>query len=505
MASDDAYPLTFQNRACPGHGFQSISEEECMNDNWTIMVYISADNLLANFAIESLKQLRDAAGDGIFVVAEFENKQEKDARMYFFDGDPQTRGLSIEESRIKPDELASLETVHNVDMTRPETLTEFVDYACQKSKTEHYCLVLWGHGIELLFDEQRRFGSNKVPVRRHLSIGDLRKALQDTDLIRRQLGDDPKTRVKSHSLDIIGIDACSMSMIELASELQGCADFMIASQEDVPDASFPYKDILLKLQAAGVRNDVMNVCKMIPSLYQKAFEDYIASPGTGVKGITITTLQLEKIPDVMTPLTKLANALLDSSYDDSMREAVLSARKKTKDFVFGLLVDISDFCNCLISELAYANIKNSNLKSALQAASNDMINVLKVGDDWPVMANESTESRCRGLSIYLPYRQEDKTDAVEERFTKGTGREPLKGTGREPLKERTARIRDLEEDFASLTRFKSTRWNEFIKHGWSSILALAEETRNDLDRYYSAQQVAQNLVTAVDGSDKRAA
>ena len=35
--------------------------------NWTIMVYINADNVLANFAIESLKQLRNAAGDLVFV------------------------------------------------------------------------------------------------------------------------------------------------------------------------------------------------------------------------------------------------------------------------------------------------------------------------------------------------------------------------------------------------------------------------------------------------------
>jgi hypothetical protein len=474
-----------------------------MNDNWTMMVYISADNMLANFAIESLKQLRNAAGDGIFVVAEFDDNQDKDARMYFFDGDPKKSSLSIEESLIDANEIANLKTIHDVDMTRPGTLTQFINYACQKSKTERYCLVLWGHGIELLLDEDRRFGTTKEPLRRYLSIGNLRKALQDTELAKGQLGEHPKTHSNSHSLDIIGIDACSMSMIELASELQGYADFMIASQEDVPDTSFPYENILQELQAAGVRNDVTKVCKMIPRLYGKAFQDYITNPNTGVKGITLATLHLKNIPDVMKPLTKLATALLDSSYDESMREIILLARTKAKDFVFGLLVDLSDFCRCLIAELAKANIKNTELQSSLQSASNDILNVLNVDDDKSVIANQSNEGRCHGVSIYLPYRKEDKTDEVEARFAKGTGREPLKGTGREPLKERTARIRELEEDFASLDQFQSTRWSEFIKHGWSSILALAKETRNELDRYYSAQQAAQNLVGLVNPSDKR--
>jgi len=94
---------------------------------WTIMVYLSADDVLANFAIESLKQLRDAAHKGIVVVAELEAefaaKQPQDARIYFFDGDAKKRTLPIESSRIPEDEIAKFTTIHPVDMTRPETLT----------------------------------------------------------------------------------------------------------------------------------------------------------------------------------------------------------------------------------------------------------------------------------------------------------------------------------------------------------------------------------------------
>jgi hypothetical protein len=51
-----------------------------MTNNWTIMVYISADDVPANFAIDSLNQLRQAAtDDGDKVIALFDpndgNKQ----------------------------------------------------------------------------------------------------------------------------------------------------------------------------------------------------------------------------------------------------------------------------------------------------------------------------------------------------------------------------------------------------------------------------------------------
>src|SRR5262245_10626483 len=132
---------------------------------WTIMAYINADNILANFAVESLKQLRNAASENVTVIAEFDDNQvvkdkERDARLYRFDGDPQKRSAPLEESLIPEKDVAKLKHIHKVNMTRPETLTEFIDFAADISRTERYCLILWGHGIELLLDEDRRFGTS---------------------------------------------------------------------------------------------------------------------------------------------------------------------------------------------------------------------------------------------------------------------------------------------------------------------------------------------------------
>ena len=40
--------------------------------DWTIMVYIAADYVLDNFAIESLKQMKRAAGNRVVVAAQFD-------------------------------------------------------------------------------------------------------------------------------------------------------------------------------------------------------------------------------------------------------------------------------------------------------------------------------------------------------------------------------------------------------------------------------------------------
>ena len=72
-------------------------------------------------------------------------------------------------------------------------------------------------------------------------------------------------------------------------------------------------------------------------------------------------------------------------------------------------------------------------------------------------------------------------------------------------KVRNARIEELEEDFDLLNTFNNTRWSEFIKYGWSFILATGK--KRELDRYYSAQQCALNLLSLykLAMSDQRAA
>jgi hypothetical protein len=129
-------------------------------------------------------------------------------------------------------------------------------------------------------------------------------------------------------------------------------------------------------------------------------------------------------------------------------------------------------------------------------------------DDGFVIKNAKSAGKggedCHGLSIYFPYRDDDKTDAFQvvqalgpdDRLVKGGnrpakgGNRPAKG-GNRPAKERTARIKELETDFDQLTEFKDTNWMQFIKQGWSRILT-AEEPEN-LDLRYSGQQVAKNL------------
>lgn len=488
-----------------------------MPADWAVLVYISADDILTNFAIESLKQLKLGSGGQIVAAAQVDKNGDRPAHRFRFPLKPgEIKDSSLDNNRVPIDlidpsidpamdpkkDLRNDPDILLRGVADPINLTKFVDWASIDPDTgdliaKSFCVVAWGHGVELLLDEDRlrtSAGKELRVNRRYLTPANLRKGLEGTKLFKSK-----------KKFDIIGLDACSMSMVELASELQSCADFMVASQEDVPDVSFPYLKILdgLKEVADGKKMEGKEVSKTIGELYLSAYQDYIAAPGSGVRAMTLSSLNLSRVRRVTDPLRSVADGLLavtdpKTNMSDTQRrevfKAILDARRDSRSFVFGLFVDLFNFCEQL-------NEKLGSMAPDLSLACSKIREAITEKDDGFVIKNAKGSGKggkdCHGLSIYFPYRDDDDTDAFQvvqalgpdDRLVKG-GNRPAKG-GNRPAKERTARIEELETDYDQLTEFKDTNWMQFIKQGWSRILT-AEEPEN-LDLRYSGQQVAKNL------------
>src|SRR5215469_8110678 len=125
-----------------------MSSEMKTTKTWTIMLYIVADDGLANFAIESLKQLQHTAGGNVKVAAQVDldgSRQKRAIRRYKFT-EPHFGSIQGNEDRnnLVP---------HDTDMTDPGVLANFITYVWQQRdlESDHYCLILWGHGPELLY------------------------------------------------------------------------------------------------------------------------------------------------------------------------------------------------------------------------------------------------------------------------------------------------------------------------------------------------------------------
>lgn len=521
------------------------------NPNWTIMVYIAADDLLSDFAVGSLRQLRQVASDdaNAVVVTQFDANGTQDIRRLIFAGT---------ESKTNFVQASGMETISPTDTAHPAALRDFINWAYAQRPADHYCLVLWGHGPELLAEDLRTLPDGEN-AKKFLTPADLRNALRDSRLAK-----------DGHKFDIVMIDACNMSMVELACELHDYAEFLVASQEEVPDFSLPYDKILFFGRAKD-RHEISRACREIPERYIAAYEDYLLTKASQTQSISLSSLALKNVGAMTKLLERLASAFLQADRSEAKRRLIMNARANSKDFVLGLYVDLYDFCKQLSSALFLKRIDEplrlvcEEIRDAIESFHENAL----------IVANKSSEDqRSHGISIYLPYlfiEADDTTNGAlakgETNFRSGMDLRERSGTGafnqtrsqfQEPNVDRTLdvggigrlrdngtsqdkdgrkapvrgtmgvlnkgtagvlnkgtrgvlnkmrrqRIAETELYYSDLEFSKKTCWDKFIRHGWSRWLVEEVEAKAKsspetdlsdlLNQRYSAQQCALNMLS----------
>ena len=481
---------------------------------WMIMLYIAADGNLANFAIESLKQINNSMAipcgqtdeATVVVAAQFAIDAPGGQQIPRYVFDQNSRGSinnSLKEYLNAPN-----------NMTEQEALISFVKwvYALPKYQADKYALILWGHGPELLLQppsgqeiNDPSGGSPNDDESLYLTPPELRVALTES------LPRDKK-------LDILAFDACSMSTFEVAYEVRDHVHYMVASQEEVPDPSFPY-DTLVQLFREKGKHEAALLKKGVYA-YVEAYEDYVCNTTTGMKRVTLSALRLCECGRLLEAIAELSCALLKARKESGLPPLLTEARSGTRDFVSGLYVDLFDFCRKLRHVLAPGESEDQhkfellnpgklktgqvvppwkrNIRSACEKV---MIALEEDTEDTGkllVLANCSADSCCHGVSLYLPYLCREQFAEVQQPMVKG-GRDTI-GKGFSSVLNRAASgllmclrrelILVTEGYYEGLALAHDTAWYRFIVKVWSRFLV--ELSPDDLDQKYSAQQSAVN-------------
>jgi hypothetical protein len=149
-------------------------------------------------------------------------------------------------------------------------------------------------------------------------------------------------------LDILGIDACNMSLIEAAYEFRNVADIFVASQDLVAVEGWDYDDLLARL----VRNPLMTPVELSQAMVD-SFRSYYAN--SSYTDQTIAALALNKIyssdggADIGTlagAVNDLALRLITRMADSVTRAATLelltNSREAVEEFD-DINVDLVDF------------------------------------------------------------------------------------------------------------------------------------------------------------------
>jgi hypothetical protein len=295
-------------------------------NKWTVMIYLDADNDLSSWGSFNLNEMQKVGSTkNVTVIVQFD-----------------TQGETTKRYKVEKGSLTLLEDLGELDMSDPATLQNFVSDSVSAYPADHYALILWDHGQgwksasqtavnKSIFNDFDNGNYSSFTPNYYVAI-----ALADAQL---------KSGAK---LDILGIDACEMSVIEAAYEFRNAADIYVASQEVVSVDGWDYKDLLTRL---------VNKPRMTPVELSKAmvesFKNYYTN--SSYTDQTLAALALNKkyssdgVSDIVTlaqSVNDLALRLTADMADSGTRAATLALLTNSRAAVqeFDLIyVDLVDF------------------------------------------------------------------------------------------------------------------------------------------------------------------
>src|SRR5262249_22553751 len=123
--------------------------------------------------------------------------------------------------------------------------------------------------------------------------------------------------LSGYHLDLIGFDACLMSMIETAYALRNVAHVMVGSEEEEPGEGWKYDDWLNRLEA-NPSMDGAALGSLLVDSYRKRYGDNDAT--------TLSAIDLSKAEDVASAVSVLGDQLGNELNKNS--NGVVQARTK---------------------------------------------------------------------------------------------------------------------------------------------------------------------------------
>src|SRR4051794_27296674 len=239
-----------------------------MSAKWTFMVYVAGYNNLSTFAGLDLAEMRKVGSGDELKIAVFVKRLEQEAAHRIIVGKD---GKGEERENLGG----------KVDSGSPQTLLDFIRWAHAKAPAERYALVIWNHGSgwdPLDFDELYAHVKGAGITPRELGVraaSQLGRSLFTTTLQRaltlptagaRSIASDDGT---GHSLDtlelgevlaaareelgrpldLLGMDACLMSCLEVAYQSEKDVRAVVSSEELEPGDGWPYDKILADLRS----------------------------------------------------------------------------------------------------------------------------------------------------------------------------------------------------------------------------------------------------------------
>ena len=404
-------------------------------NDWTLMFFFASDNPLAPLLVSQLKAIKDAGFQEHTEVLVYFDPMEKGCPTEIYNVNSRRKAYALKQwkkdraypkssigdgndsyiRKMKGDEVnsryfspAMRKAMANPSQTpADEMLGYFIDYALTNHKARNYMLFLCGHGLMVGRD---MFLPDDDPVSA-ISLEQLQKIMR-----RFKQG-------KTTPLQLLSLHSCSMSSIEVAYQLRGTANYVMAHQGPAFANSWPYRQLLKKIlntierekrgaegrerqDEEAITNRQIDVERLVEKLYYHCLHNATDFLSAGYSAdLALCSLQENKLSRIKKPLQNLVGRLKENLYAKSpIMDLILLAHWESQSFWEENHTDLYDFCLCLRkrcndmqSTLATVRVTRGKLVTALGDVKNACDEVIKV---LSIIKSPERSERFKGLVIH---------------------------------------------------------------------------------------------------------
>ena len=395
--------------------------------SWTVMVYMAGDNNLDSAGVADLAEMKKVGSNAdINVVAQFDRRRTGVGTARYF----LRKGGTLNADIIG-------DSLGETDDGDPKALESFITWAAKNYPAKRYLTVLWNHGNgwddEDVYAGERGFAltrrgkvmvkppgkaavrvpianANRAvahPLRRAFFVTSARRALVTASAggarTRGILYDDnakdflDNVEMKKvlinvrkklrRRIDIVGMDACLMSMAEVAYQIRDGAQFLIGSEQTEPGEGWPYNTVL----AALARKPSMSPAELSRTIVKR----YLASYGPR-DGVTQAACDLSRNTALLAAIKSLGTALGEGVANDTTLASVMRARAQVQSYDTADNVDLPDLCRLLQGALGANSPIGRACTKTLAAVTGARGIVIEAGSKGADVKHSG------GLAIYFP-------------------------------------------------------------------------------------------------------
>ncbi len=323
---------------------------------WTALVYMVADNDLAQWADSDLVEMETIGSTDDFAILVQVDKPIIGARRLLIN-----RGMSQE-----------LQNLGITDMCDWQTLSDFLIWGIQNYPADRYFAILWDHGTGWTLMPSRSFGNDwSSGSQLSISNGDLHKAMSTTYSYTRK------------KIDFFAFDACLMQQLEVAFEIKDYGKIFLAPQTTCPLQGFRYDQIFEEVR----ENPDISETDLAKRVVEINVSNYV-----DIRPVVYSAISLTNLDKLKESMDQLIYSLMEEAYN----LVIAKIREKTQTLpVIDTIpesidehIDLGDF----LGKLNFA-LETSETENLLNIYNNAIIKFGYCGTGF---------SNTTGLSIWFP-------------------------------------------------------------------------------------------------------